>query len=40
MTMGLFRKTEANTPNKTSLTAQYAPTSMGENLNSLFNSLE
>ena len=35
--MGLFRKTEANTPNKTSLTAQYAPTIMGENLNSLFN---
>jgi len=37
MTMGLFRKTEATTPNKTSLTAQYAPTIMGENLNSLFN---
>jgi HK97 family phage portal protein len=35
--MGLFRKTEATTPNKTSLTAQYAPTIMGENLNSLFN---
>ena len=37
MTMGLFRKTQATTPNKTSLTAQYAPTIMGENLNSLFN---
>ena len=37
MTMGLFRKTEATTPNKTSLTAQYNPTIMGENLNSLFN---
>ena len=35
--MGLFRKTEATTPNKTSLTAQYAPSIMGENLNSLFN---
>jgi len=37
MTMVLFRKTQATTPNKTPLTAQYAPTIMGENLNSLFN---
>ena len=37
MTMGLFRKSEATTPNKTSLTAQYAPTIMGENLNSVYN---
>jgi phage portal protein BeeE len=33
--MGLFRKTEANTLKKTSLEAQYAPSIMGENLNSI-----
>jgi HK97 family phage portal protein len=37
MTMGLFRKTEATTPNKSSLTAQYAPSIMGENIASLYN---
>lgn len=36
--MGLFRKTEATPSDKTSsLLAQYAPTIMGENLNSLYN---
>jgi len=35
--MGIFRKTVATTPNTTSLTAQYNPTIMGENLNSLYN---
>ena len=36
--MGLFRKTEATSKDvRSSLTAQYAPTIMGENLNSLFN---
>ena len=38
MTMGLFRKTEAISEDKrSSLLAQYAPTIMGENLNSLYN---
>lgn len=36
--MGLFRKTEATpTEKSSSLLAQYAPTIMGENLNSLYN---
>jgi phage portal protein BeeE len=36
--MGLFRKTEATPKDvRSSLTAQYAPTIMGENLNTLFN---
>jgi len=36
--MGLFRKTEAISEDKrSSLLAQYAPTIMGENLNSLYN---
>jgi HK97 family phage portal protein len=36
--MGLFRKTEATPKDvRSSLTAQYNPTIMGENLNSLFN---
>jgi HK97 family phage portal protein len=39
MTMGLFRKTEAisNDDKRSSLLAQYAPSIMGENLNSLYN---
>jgi HK97 family phage portal protein len=38
MTMGLFRKTEAvNNDQRSSLLAQYAPSIMGENLNSLYN---
>lgn len=38
MTMGLFRKTEAISEDKRSpLLAQYAPSIMGENLNSLYN---
>ena len=38
MTMGLFRKTEAISEDKrSSLLAQYAPSIMGENLNSLYN---
>jgi len=38
MTMGLFRKTEAITNvDKPSLLAQYAPTIMGENINSILN---
>jgi HK97 family phage portal protein len=37
--MGLFRKTKATTPNQTSLTAQYAPSIMGENLNSIVNMI-
>ena len=38
MTMGLFRKTEAISDDKrSSLLAQYAPSIMGENLNSLYN---
>jgi len=40
MTMGLFRKTEAITNvDKPSLLAQYAPTIMGENINSILNYL-
>jgi len=39
MTMGLFRKTEAisNDDKRSSLLAQYAPSIMGENLNTLYN---
>ena len=38
MTMGLFRKTEAiNNDQRSSLLAQYAPSIMGENLNTLYN---
>ena len=38
MTMGLFRKTEAiSNDQRSSLLAQYAPSIMGENLNSLYN---
>jgi HK97 family phage portal protein len=38
MTMGLFRKTEAISEDKrSSLLAQYAPSIMGENLNTLYN---
>jgi len=37
MTMGLFRKTQATTNNQQRLEAQYAPTIMGENLNSIVN---